>query len=400
MTSFSGQRKPIYFCASILSVSTVYFLINLGYIWGQYRNQVPGHPAAYLDYFALWSYPKIASTNSVTDLYDFAVLHARQVALGMEPSAEKPFPYPPSALLLLWPLTLLPYDAGFFVMTAGTLVLFVGIVWATCSRSPLCLLGVIVAPATTASIFSGQTGFLSAALLTAGIRVAKTRPVVAGVCIGLLSYKPQLGLLVPVALAAAGLWPAFAVACVSAVAMAVAATLAFGWHTWVAWVASLPAYAHWSDSRPPLLSPTVSGTLRLAGCSLSVATGAQLVVAAIVVTLVWRCFRRNPGRLATAALLVGTFLVTPHALFYDLPMVTAAMALYVTDRLNAGATFSAIELSALGLAMLLPMFMFMNVFLLPFAVIPLLLLFGIIIRHAQRLTDRHATARGEMLVYG
>ena len=119
----------------------------------------------------------------------------------------------------------------------------------TCSRLPLCVLGVlgvlgvIVAPASTASIAAGQSGFLAAALITAGVRLAGSRPVLGGILLGILSYTPQLGFLVPIALAAAGFWPAFLAASVTAIGLAVVATFAFGWAIWPAWISTLPVYA-------------------------------------------------------------------------------------------------------------------------------------------------------------
>ena len=57
-------------------------------------------------------------------------------------------------------------------------------------------------PATFINLFHGQNGFLNAALLGAALLALDRRPVVAGILFGLLSYKPHLGLLVPLALLA------------------------------------------------------------------------------------------------------------------------------------------------------------------------------------------------------
>jgi hypothetical protein len=352
-------------------------------IWEAYKARTPGHPPAFIDFFALWSYAKIAGAHPAAELYDFAVLHARQIALGMDASVDSPFPYPPTFLLLLWPLPLLPYEVAYLVWIVGTLALFVWAVWGTCSRLPLCMLGVIVAPATTLNIYAGQSGFLAAALITAGVRLAVARPIVGGVLIGILSYKPQLGFLVPIGLAAAGLWPAFGAACATMVGLVVAATLAFGWAVWPAWVWMLPVYADWFNQRPPeafKFMPNVMGNLQLAGVSLPVASGAQAIVAVVVAVLVARCFRRKPGRLATAALLVGTILATPHAFFYELPMVLAAVALFIEARLKVGSTFSGGEVLILALTIIFPVLMLVKALEVPISAVPLLLLLGLILR--------------------
>jgi hypothetical protein len=378
----AGQPKTVLLCALVLGSCAFLLVICLLKLWGEYKSQVPGHPPRFTDFFALWSYAKIASAHPVAELYDFATLHARQVQLGMDPADQSPFPYPPTFMLLLWPLRLLPYEAAHVAWLAGTLALFVWAVWGTCSRSPLGVLGAIVAPASVVNIYCGQSGFLAAALLTAGIRLAATRPIVAGLLIGLLSYKPQLGLLAPIALAAAGLWPAFRAATATVLGLAVAATLVFGWSAWPAWVSVLPAYSHWFDQRGPeslKFMPTVMGNLRMAGVSPPIASGAQAIVAIAAAVLVARCFRRNPGRLAAAALLVGTILATPHAFFYELPMVMAAVILFIEARLEVSPAFSGVEVLILVLAILFPALMWVNGLNLPVSAAPLMLLFGLIL---------------------
>ena len=85
----------------------------------------------------------------------------------------------------------------------------------------------------------------------------------------MLSYKPQLGMLVPIALAAAGLWPAFAVACATVVALAAITTITFGWAVWPAWISMLPSYAAIFDREATLkYIPTVLGNLQMIGVAL------------------------------------------------------------------------------------------------------------------------------------
>ena len=376
-----GQRKTVYLSAIIIGFCVLFFAIYAQRIWAEYGNQTPGHPPRFVDFFAIWSYAKLASMHPAAELYNSALLHARQVSLGMDPRDQTPFPYPATFLFMLWPLSLLPYGFAYLVWVAGTLALFVWAVVATCSRLPLCVLGAIVAPATTLTIVGGQSGFLAAALMIAGVRLAGSRPILGGILIGLLSYKPQLGLLVPIAFVAAGWWLAFAAACATAIGLAVVATLAFGWAVWPAWVAMLPAYAEMFDRFTATLRyrPTVMANLQMAGFTLPVAKGVQAIATLGVAILVWRCFRRYPGRLAAAALLVGTFLATPHAFFYDLPVVTGALALLIEARIEAGAAFSLAEVLILILAFIFPALMMMTDVTLPLSTVALILLFGLIL---------------------
>jgi hypothetical protein len=357
------------------------FAIYIEKIWLDYKHDASGRQPPFSDFFALWSYAKILRTNPANDLYDFAILHARQVDLGMLPSDRNPFPYPPIFFLFLWPLSVLPYAVTYLLWISATLALFVWAVAATCSRLPLCLAGVIVAPASIAAISAGQSGFLAGALTIGGIRLAGSRPIVAGLLIGLLSYKPQLALLMPIALVAGRLWTAFGVACLTVAALALGATRLFGWDIWSDWIAILPAYADMFDHGKVDLRfvPTVIGNLRLLGVPLPIAEIVQTAVAIPVIVLVWRCFRREAGRLAAASLLVGTFLVTPHAFVYDMPMVTAAIALFIEARREAGKVFTIWEILILLLTFIFPGLMLAAGLHIPVSCIPLLLFFGLIV---------------------
>jgi hypothetical protein len=180
------------------------------------------------------------------------------------------------------------------------------------------------------------------------------------VLIGLVSLKPQFGMLVPVALAAAGLWRPFIVAGATIAGMALVATALFGWAVWPAWLATMASTGAIVSQHAAVLKlmPTVASNLMLAGVSPGRANAVQGVVAVLVVAGVWLCFRRGTGRLAVAALLVGTFLATPYAFAYDLPAVTAAIALFIQVRVERGGEFGLGEIAVLTLAVLSPALMF------------------------------------------
>ena len=70
-----------------------------------------GWPGGFGDAAGLWSWARFLVTHPAVEIYDRAALHAAQVALGMEPSTSFPFAYPPTFLLVLWPLGQLPLAA-------------------------------------------------------------------------------------------------------------------------------------------------------------------------------------------------------------------------------------------------------------------------------------------------
>jgi len=151
----------------------------------------------------------------------------------------------------------------------------------------------------------------------------------------------------------------------------------------------LPAYAGMFDRQTVQLTimPTVMANLLMAGVTLQVAKGLQALVAVVVAILVWRCFRQNPGQLAAAALLVGTFLATPHAFVYDLPMTAAALALFIDSRVETDASSSLTGVLIIVLAFLFPLLMMVNGFHMPIITVLLVLFFSLILWR-QRQIDR------------
>jgi hypothetical protein len=100
------------------------------------------------------------------------------------------------------------------------------------------LLVALAFPAVLINIGHGQNGFLTAALLGGALVVLERRPIMAGFMLGLLVYKPQYGLLLPLVLAVSGRWKCFASAAVTVALLALATTLTFGAGVWHAFLAS------------------------------------------------------------------------------------------------------------------------------------------------------------------
>jgi hypothetical protein len=314
----------------------------------------PPWPHRFGDFSALWASAVVAHDGAATLNYDYdgEALQARQTELGLPPGEHNPFPFPPTFLLMLAPLGGLSRGAAFVLFIGAT---FAAYLWATTGgrwREWPQFVGAFVAPATGVTLLSGQTGFLSASLMLGGLRLASVYPILSGVLFGLLAYKPQLGLLVPVMLIAAGLWRAFAAASATVLIGVAASSLSFGPRIWIDWFASLGPYVRFSAIDH--LMPTIAANLRMAGAPPLAANAAQAAVAIFVAVVVWRAFRNGVSPRANALLVVGTFLATPHALVYDLPMTTAAAIWFLTERVRATGSLFLSEIVVLALAQALP----------------------------------------------
>jgi hypothetical protein len=201
----------------------------------------------------------------------------------------------------------------------------------------------------------GQNGFLTAALIGGALYLIPVRPVLAGICLGLLTYKPQYGLLFPIVLIAAGHWRVFISASVTAIAMVFVSWLAFGTESWLAFFHWMPRFSQafltegkatwWKLQSIFSLVRYFGGTEQLAWAFQWVLTASV----AVVLALMWRS--RVPYTLKAAALAAGTLLTTPYLFMYDMMVLAIPVAFLVRIGLKTG--FRGYELPALAGALVL-----------------------------------------------
>jgi hypothetical protein len=357
---------------------------------------VRGWPGGFGDSFSLWSWSQFIRDHVAAQIYDPAALRSAQLALGMDPGASYPYGYPPSFLLVLWPLGQLSGGVACATLIAVGLPLYL---WATLGanwRSPA-LLVALTAPTTAIGMVSVQTSFLAAALLAGGLRLAASHPVAAGTLLGLLTYKPQLGLLVPVALVAARLWRTIASAAVTAILLVVATSLLFGGAIWPSWVAALFAFSREfaaESSEIRHLMPTILVALLQLGLAPAAAQLAQFAGTAAAAAIVWTLFRSGQQQLAGAGLMVAALLATPYAFIYDMQIVTTAVIWVVAERQRAGDAFGTGEVLVMILALVSPIILVAATSKVLLATLALILLLGVIVRRCRRLRSQRRPPSG------
>jgi hypothetical protein len=187
-------------------------------------------------------------------------------------------------------------------------------------------------PATLTNVLTGQNAFLSVALMIGGVRLLERWEMVGGAVLGILVYKPQLYVLVPVALAAARAWRGLAASLLSAALLVAASAVAFGVPAWLLWFERIvragdPALATWfGDTFLRGYSLYVSAVLLgLSDAAAGAVQGAGALAAAAAVWLVFRARREGDARLAV--LLAGAIVATPHLQAYDMVLLAAAVVL-------------------------------------------------------------------------
>jgi hypothetical protein len=239
---------------------------------------------------------------------------------------------------LVWPLALLPFIWSYLIWFLVWLVPFL-LVIRKMAPAPETLMLALAFPGTLLNLAQGQNGLMVAALFGAAMLSLGPRPVLAGILIGVLSCKPQFGLLIPIALIFGRHWTAFAAAAATTLAFAALSLLAFGVQDWLAFFANLEfATAVLEDGRLPWAKmPSIFATLRLLGTPVDWAYGAQVLMAlaaAVTVALVWR--RPVPLPLAAAVLTSGSLLVSPHLNDHDLALLAVPIALLAWHAHQAG----------------------------------------------------------------
>ena len=342
------------FCAFVLLAGYAIALLYLGFSAHGLVDSA-GRPLG-SDFSSFYAAGKLALTTP----YDQAALYKVQQSLFGPATPYYAFAYPPIFLLLLMPLAMLPYSVALLVWQGSSFAFYLWAMLRLRARyaanipAGAWLLGAIAFPACFLNLLHGQTGFLAAGLFALALAEMEARPWLAGFAIGLLSFKPQLGLLVPFALVAGGRWKTFTGAAITVAALTGISVLTFGIESWRGFLEAT------NFARIAILDENAVGyeklvsifaALRLWRAPLALAYGAQ-VLAAIAVIAATVILWRRPANHKFAALIFGTLLVTPFALDYDMMILAPALGLLAAEGKQRG--FAPYDASLLALIALSP----------------------------------------------
>jgi hypothetical protein len=246
--------------------------------------------------------------------------------------------YPPTFFLVLAPLALLPYRDAFIAWDVATLLGCITVVYLIMRRRAAIALA-LAAPFTAWNFIAAQNGFLTASLLGGSLLFLERRPVLAGVFIGCLTYKPQYGILLPVVLVASHQWRAIASAGVTAALLAAGSIALFGAELWVGLPHGLIAQGQLNLAADPNSDwgylQTVYGLVRTlhGGSALGwLAQGLTTVGTAVIVWIVWRS--RVNYALKAATLSTAALLATPYAFAYDMAALVVPAAFLASGNVD------------------------------------------------------------------
>jgi hypothetical protein len=319
----------------------VAYVISLAwrYFHGQWISLSDGKLRC-TDFGWMWLSGKFAASSQPTQIFDYSAFSAAQIALfGREGCAFfTPFVYPPTFLFFTYPLGWMHYLVAFAVWILVTLVLYLAAVYAIIPRRAAVIAAMAPFPVAV-NIDFAHNAFITAALIGFSLVCLERRPWLSGIFLGLLTYKPHIGLLFPLALLASRNWRALASAILASAILGIGAAIAFGSEGW-------PSFFHTLLNRQSTLSPdtkvplalhSVFGLLRWAETSGPVSWVGHLTVASMIALAVLAIWAKPiPFPLKAAVLCIGSVMVSPYILFYDLCILSIAVAFLVRDGMSRG----------------------------------------------------------------
>jgi len=334
-----GDRR---FAAFVFISSLLVGVVYQAYLWtiGDNGFSEMSDRLPYWDFTNLWTGARMALDGGVASLFDVEAYRATLRAMFSPDLPNQEWSYPPSMLLIGAPLAVLPIGAAYFAWTVGTIALLHFAIRPLRLPMPIHI-AALVSPAVVMNAVFGQNGAFTAALLIGGLLAAPRRPILAGVLFGLLTVKPQLGILVPFCLLASLNWRAIASAAVTTVLLVLLTGFAFGFDTWTLF---------FSETRPlmtaimeaPFPMPyhanalTVFIMARSIGAGIDAAYIAQAVATvAAIAAAVWLWLPSTAIDPRRRALLTATLAIvaTPYGYTYDtIPMCVAVAYMFAVAK--------------------------------------------------------------------
>jgi arabinofuranan 3-O-arabinosyltransferase len=337
LSIFTASRLQLYGYALALIYAAALIHYYLARAWIVDASGAP----IYSDFTDAWVAGWHALNADASELYySNEFVRIQKALLGARDYFYPNWPYPPTFFLILSPLSMLPYVNAFLTWDVATLLGCLAVVYLIVRRPPAIAL-VLASPFTAWNFLAGQNGFLTASLLGASLHFLEKRPVVAGAIIGCLTYKPQFGILLPVALVASREWRAVASAGIMAAVLAATSIALFGSDAWAAFPNGLVEQSKLNlgagaDSNWEYLQ-TVYGLIRnLHGAANAawLAQGLTTLAAAVIVWVVWRSPVRYPLKAATLS--AAALIATPYAFAYDMATLAIPVAFLAKDQIGNG----------------------------------------------------------------
>ncbi|WP_420337367.1 glycosyltransferase family 87 protein [Roseibium sp.] len=322
MYLYYGGANFIFFNVMMSVIVFVAFLENLETIFdfGSSFSEIQLE-----DFVAFYRAGQLASTGLASIAYNpefFAQAFS-------ESNRELLFLNPPHALLLFEVFAALPYSLARAIGLAINVAAVLGLVFIIRPKQgPLPYVFALLSCGAFQAFSILQISPLIAFLLVFSLIFSKTRPMLTGAALAVLSIKPQYGLLIPVYLIAMRDWRAFFAAVVVVSGVLLLSVVIYGSETWAAFYLSFSGGAHMQQLNAvfPLIV-TVGHSLGKLGAPETMRMMGQAAVLAVCACGVWHVCRRWPREQAQTLTLILICLSAPSFHYYDWLVLSAVFLL-------------------------------------------------------------------------
>ena len=294
------------------------------------------------DFINYWAGTRIA-LQDVSALFDNDAYNLAKGAIYGADTVRHNWSYPPHIVPLLAPLAALPHFIALLVWSGiGAFALAASAArWAP-KHVGWCVALTLLSPAFIINLFYGQNGAITGALSLAALAWLAARPTFSGVALGLLTIKPQLGLVWPIVLLVQRRWRSIGVAVVVLIGLVGLSLRVVGVEAWQGFFSHTLAYQTSLlsiDGRTyePMMVSLPMALLQW-GVSLEWAMAAQvLLMVAVTVTLARTLNKPQAFSLLAVRVLSGGLLLTPYLFNYDMTALTVALVwhLVASAKLNS-----------------------------------------------------------------
>jgi hypothetical protein len=305
-----------------------YFILAIYLISGLWTNPglfyITGNPVG-ADFIQLWAASSLALQGNSQSIYSPEAIKIAETAIvGGTFKGYLSCHLSPSFLLLLMPISCIPYLVALFIWLAFPLAALLILLWKIAPYRIVFPL-ILAFPAIPLNLFYGQGAFLITFLMGAGLLLLDCRPIISGTLFSIiLNYKPHLGLLILVALFAGRYWKVCGTIALITLGIVLVSGWIMGMDTWVAYIENISYASSILKNEAHIWDrmPTIFALVRLQNGSVRLAMVLQLIVAMgtiVVILKTWSSDNSLPLR--GSFLVLGTFLVSPYAFEYDLTLL-------------------------------------------------------------------------------
>lgn len=352
---FSGLCLLEYF---LIYLVIVYALFAIGvFVFGPQVFSLVGIPLG-ADFVSVYAAGMQVDDGAASMVYDWKVHHEVEQSLGGDPFPYLLWLYPPPFLAVASFLAVLPYRWAFAVYMGIGFVLYLKITSCLAPPKRLSVWALAAYPGVFYNFMCGQNGFITAALLGAGALCLEKRPWIAGIMFGLLCYKPQFFVLIPIALAV-GCYGRALISTLTTALLCVGLSWFFygplAWHGFFyAAAETLPAIFGVDNAQNWYKFLSIFGWARAWGAGLGACYVLQILTSLLsVLMMVWVWTSPTSLETRVATLCGAILLTTPYFLGYDLVILAVPLALLMRQGLATG--FVHYEKILLGALWLLPL---------------------------------------------